>query len=198
MSYRNVLSQTEIADYGHEFLDIVDRVAGAKTREVEQQLQQTRRELAASERKSLKSELDRQVPDWRQTNEDPEFLRWLAVKHEYAGVSRHQLLQDAWNANDIGRVATIFRDYESQRQRGQRAESGPMYRGADGSYYRGNAKVPVFTRQEIADHYRRRTQGRVSDADHHAFEARLQKAMAEGRVAGGLDPNPTRHKEGLK
>jgi hypothetical protein len=182
------LTPQEIHDYGEEFLNVVGKkareVTAGQVSQLASQVHQFNSQLHGQARQGMKAEMDRALPNWRQVNEDPRFLEWLGVRHEFVGRTRHELLQEAWASNDASRVLAIFRDYAG----GAARAAGPTFQGRDGRFYRGTVgEPPVMTRQEIELHYHNHMRGRVSDEEHRKFEARMEAAAKAGRISGGMD-----------
>src|SRR5215467_11153437 len=90
----------EIQDYGQEFLDVVGRKARETTAgqigQLQLHVQSLCNQLHGQARRAMTEQLDRTVPDWRQVNEDPAFLQWLAGRNDYSGRIRHDELREAW------------------------------------------------------------------------------------------------------
>jgi hypothetical protein len=59
--------------------------------------------------------LDREMPDWDETNHDPEFVRWLGVVDPYSGRVRSDLLNEAHRQNEATRVLNLMRGYRAER-----------------------------------------------------------------------------------
>lgn len=56
-------------------------------------------------------DLERQVPNFRQINDDPRFHKWLAVTDSTTGLERQQLLEQAQKRHDADTVAAMFRQF---------------------------------------------------------------------------------------
>lgn len=66
-----------------------------------------------SEYSSFLSRLERIVPDQRSTNSDPRFVEYLKEPDEMTGEIRMDLLRNAEDSRDVGRVAQFFLDYKN-------------------------------------------------------------------------------------
>lgn len=55
--------------------------------------------------------LQREVPNWQQTNNDPEFQSWLLSVDDLTGHTRQSFLEQAQKALDVNRVIAFFRSY---------------------------------------------------------------------------------------
>jgi hypothetical protein len=67
------------------------------------------------QRRQLELELDREVPDWRQINNDPQWIGWLSGTHLYSDRARQFHLDDAVASGNVHRVAQFFKDFIAQR-----------------------------------------------------------------------------------
>jgi hypothetical protein len=108
-------------------LSVANRIAGAQTSQVQQrvegELQQTRQDIWARDNAAMQASLDQMLPggngqpDWRVVNEhDPSFVTWLQQRDGFSTFTRHQVLTNAWNANDTQTVYQIFSAYMSGAQ----------------------------------------------------------------------------------
>src|SRR5262249_50043459 len=117
---RSLITEEERRAYGEEALSVMERAAlGAVGGTIEQLDLQNRRlssELQAVKQREVLDYLDRRYGEqWRQTNKnDPRWLNWLAGQHEYAPVTRQQLVNSAMQAGDAQRVAAILDGYYSE------------------------------------------------------------------------------------
>lgn len=57
------------------------------------------------------TDLQREVPNWSQTNNDPEFQSWLLSVDDLTGHTRQSFLEQAQTKLDAGRVIAFFRTY---------------------------------------------------------------------------------------
>jgi hypothetical protein len=55
--------------------------------------------------------LQQAVPNWQQTNNDPEFQSWLLSVDDLTGHTRQSFLEQAQKALDVNRVIAFFRSY---------------------------------------------------------------------------------------
>jgi hypothetical protein len=91
-------------------LSLIDRVAERKVAGMRGELAQVTGQVT---RKQMFDYLDGNLPKWRDTNEDPEFLAWLNLRDEGTGVIRDVLLKDAFAKGEPQRVAYFFRSFIS-------------------------------------------------------------------------------------
>src|SRR5262249_6557808 len=104
-----MITQDDVTNYGSELIDLTRRAAVDAVSTALNQLRaenQALRQMAArSQNATIQQELDRQIPGWRATYQDPRFADWLAAPDDYSGAVRSQLLRDAVAKGDGGRVA---------------------------------------------------------------------------------------------
>jgi hypothetical protein len=156
--------------------------------------------------------LDREIPDWENTNHDPEFVNWLKVVDPYSGRVRKDLLDEAHRQNEASRVLNIIKGYRAEQGIIEAAVNParnlqPPPGNGDGSYRPrpspqlelqslaapGRAKSgqppmppdkPFYTHADIAQFYTDVTKGKFEgrDADKSALEQALFSAAREGRI----------------
>jgi hypothetical protein len=192
MGYRDVLDQRTIEDYGPDFLEVVDKVAAGRTRQLEGQVAHLQGQLARQGRRDMMAYLDASVPGWRETNDSQDFIAYLDnTTDPYSGRNLRTLLQEAWNATDAARVARFFRDFSGQQRHAPAPRTGTLTLSKDGThYYRSdNGPGPLLTRAQIAAHYsdctRRKDYYQTEEGKRQKaeFEALLERANREGRIA---------------
>ena len=119
-----LVTDEEITEYGNEFLTVVGKKA---KEEIFPELEQLRGELkqlkgqvsgvgqhiVANAREELYSRLNTEVPEWKELNNNSEFLAWLDLQEPYSGVIRRELLNAAFQRNDATRVAAFFKGFTS-------------------------------------------------------------------------------------
>lgn len=62
---------------------------------------------------------------WRTINEDPAFIQWLQEPEPFSGISKYQLLMDAWNNMDAQRTIRFFKEYQASRKTDQQKVKAP-------------------------------------------------------------------------
>lgn len=128
-----LLTPAEVEDYGAEMTDYVKRAAmeavapelaalrkeNADLKSQSLQLTQTvgnvEADQVADARTSLLSNLASAVPDWAEINQRPEFVTWLKQTDAYTGQIRHNLLLQAFEANDAPRVVAFFEGFRQDQ-----------------------------------------------------------------------------------
>lgn len=212
------LSQKEIAEYGEELIDVMGRRAQEVYDPIVGQLQaeiaalkgqtaSVRNVQAQDQTERLFETLDRELPNWRQQNNDPNFMSWLTYPDELSGVPRQELLTAAFKAGHTARVAAAFRGFQAYQAASDPAAAARQNPGAEvtrqsnpapgvdlaslaapGRAKSGQATAPPekpeVTRAEIAQFYRDVTTGKYNgrDADKAAIEMQIQSAVQEGRI----------------
>lgn len=124
-----LVKDEEVREYGEDLTDFIRRVAQESVLpKVEQQIQPMKQQVeqvksatsqvmtksAKSDHERLLATLDSQVEGWRQQNEDPQFLDWLDNADPYSGVTRGQLLKQAYDRYDAPRVVAFFNGYRNE------------------------------------------------------------------------------------
>jgi len=205
------ITAEEEQDYGSEFLNVVGKKAKeellpvvkkyeSKIAELEAKLQGVNGFVEQDARARMEQSLDREVPDWRDINFNPEFLTWLKLPDTYSGVIRHELLKAAYSRNDSPRVLAFFKGFlaEEAAVDPANAETGRSTAPAKPSLEQfaapGRAKTaaatgapaekPVFTRADIAKFYADSAAGkfRGKEAEKDRLEAQIFEAEREGRI----------------
>lgn len=123
------------------------------------------------------------VPNWVQINEDPNFIAWL-------GKYKLTALRAAYQEFDVDGVASFFTDYMKTVAPPAASVSQPTAEDivAPG---KGTGATPtpsvqqehVWTRSDIAQLYRDKQEGRISDADFKKAEAEIFKQANAGKIA---------------
>jgi len=145
-------------------------------------------------------------PHWRLLNNDPEFLAWLNQIDPFSGQLRMNLIREAYDQGDVGRVGQFFRSYLT----GHTAPSGavvtahtpangqvngagrvnlthlvaPGRSSVSGNNGGAQPEKRIWSRTEIGAFYSdvRRGVYRGREADKLALEQDITAAAREGRV----------------
>lgn len=199
--------EKDVETYGPELLQMVSRQAQAmasqivqeKLAELKPQLDQTREQVTSvathvykSNEEKFYGELAKAVPDWEAVNADARWLNWLGEVDPLSGVERQVYLNNAQGQLDHNRVAALFKAFKDAAGLNKPAPQAPAAPSMSPSPRTvGNASAPTprepvtsVTRSQIAAHYRRSSTDRAyrDSADHKAFEARIQQAVATNQV----------------
>lgn len=181
---------TEVQQLKEDFPDIYAGVTKLveslvkRTQNIENKLGQSEEQMAQTKTQMFLSRLTEKVPDWEEINVSPEYLQWLQAKERYTGKTRHELLLDAYNRQDVETVAGFFLDYKAETAPPPPAQTRQNIlppAGRSGSSSRASAK-PFFKQSEIEEFYRQKALGKVPGADSVGKEKEIIAAMQEGRV----------------
>lgn len=208
-----LVTDAEIAEWSPELMDVIERAAqqiaqpqiDALKAQIEQlggsvgKVQET---FGQNARERMISTLDGSselVGDWRALNEHPDFIAWLQNIDPLSGLLRHDLLKQAWNANDASRVAASFASFLKETNPvapppapapapapaakptlASLAAPGPS-RAAPPS---GPAEPEIITRADISRFYADQAAGRFRgrEAEAKAYEAQIFEATRSGRI----------------
>jgi hypothetical protein len=114
----NLLTQQEIDEYGPEFIDVVRRAAAEIAAPLQDEVRHLRGQLGTVQAETGNAFLTRMnatisgmIPNWQDLNRDPRFIQWVSLPDVYSGVIRQELMQQAWNSGDAGRVSAFFRAF---------------------------------------------------------------------------------------
>ncbi len=203
--------------YGDEFLGVVERKAKEMVAPLKKELQDKIAQLdaklgnvgtsvQASQRERMLSELDTQIPNWREVNTDDKFLQWLKSPDVYSGAIRHDLLRAAFEHNNTARVAAFFNGFLAE-EAATVPQDQPHDQGATSQELQQTPKVslenlaapgraktaasttapaekPFFTRAQIAKFYADVTAGKYHGREKQkdTLEAQIFAAQREGRI----------------
>ena len=145
----------------------------------------------------FESNMDSLIPNWRTINVQPGFLQYLAGVDDVMGISRQTMLDKIVDDRDAESAAAMFRKYAAvangvtQQRNGQQVPELNTSRSSTGLGAEENL-VEEWSESEIADFYQKKNRlyqaGKLRGAmleNVEADEARIRKAMAEGRVYKG-------------
>jgi hypothetical protein len=217
MTPKPSLTDDEVATYGQEFLDVVGRkareIAEPEIRVLKDQLSDLQKKLGHVDqslvedaRSRMLADLDTSIPNWRLINNNKKFIEWLDFTDTYSGAIKHQLLLDAFAANQTARVKAFFQGFldheaatapqpeltfapqpatpaptpkvplETFAAPGRAKSSAPAPGPADEKPFITRAQISQFYVDCAAGKYRGR------EAEKRAAEQALQSAQAEGRI----------------
>jgi hypothetical protein len=211
------LTPEEIEDYGEPFLKVVAKqaakVATEMTASYQKEIGDLKRQLTGvtqnvtlSAQERMHQDLTKQVSNWQELNNDPNFIGWCQKIDPYSGQLRLDLLQSAYSKNDGPRVAKFFEGFlreqaavapqgastqapQAQDEPGVSLEDlaapGRAKSAAASATGPGPADTKrVFSRAEIAKFFAERLAGkyRGREADADRIERDIFTAQNEGRV----------------
>jgi hypothetical protein len=208
------LTPEEEAEYGTDFLDVIGRKAKASVSPevealraelaaVKKQLEGVGGTIAQDARGRMLSSLDQDIPNWREVNDDQNFLSWLRLPDTYSGVIRHELLKAAFARNDTPRVLAFFKGFLTEEATvAPAAPQDPTAAPAPGKVPLADlaapgrakspaannapAEKPIISRAQIAAFYADVAAGRYRgrDAEKVTNEKMIFAAEREGRIRG--------------
>lgn len=205
-----LLNSEEIEDYGEDMISVVKRAAReefgpelSKLREENEQLRgelgQVEDNIASTSQSSLFDSMDRDLPEWRSINTNPEFLDWLSQADVYSGLTRQDLLTKAFESQDTSRVMRFFRGFKAeqtpdvtaatptQESQGSSLDTLVAPGKPKGSTDTGGARSEnIWTEKSIAQFYRDVQKGQFKgrDPEKDALERDIFAAMKDGRIIG--------------
>jgi hypothetical protein len=131
-NFQNVkrITDKEKSDYGDDLIDVMGRRAMEvqdatlapelfalrnEMNQIKQQLGGVRQTVEYDAQTRMYQQLDREIPNWKEINSHPEFVRWLQMPDPLSGQIRHNMLGDAYNSQQANRVLEFFRRFLSDQ-----------------------------------------------------------------------------------
>lgn len=217
-TFKSEITPEEIEQWGPDLIGVIEKkareIANKETMELKEQLRQLGGRVQhvgeaaqINARQQMTKTLDGhpRVSNWRELNNDDEFIGWLQYPDPLSGEKRHDMLRKAWDQNDASRVAAFFESFlaeagravprPAQQGNGAAPPSKPSLesfaapgkpRSAAPSPQNAAAKETVTT-GDISRFYADKTAGRFKgrEADADAYEREIFQAQTEGRVRPG-------------
>lgn len=210
-----LITDKEVEDYGQDLLSVVGKrareelspeVAFLKNQvaDLSKQMEGVNARVGNDARSNLLVTLDRDLPNWRDLNENPEFISWLGLPDVLSGAIRHELLKVAFERNDALRVKAFFNGFLASEAAGTPAPGAGPNSQAPGTPAAhkvpleafaapGRAKTaaasvpaekPIITRAQITDFYAAKAAGkwRGREAEADANERLIFEATRDGRI----------------
>ena len=183
------LTADEIEEYGPDLVKFIQRVAtgaskgsGGDLSEIKGELDQMREEKRQDAEARFWSDLEAQVPTFREINANQAFHQWLAQIDRLSGQTRQQLLVDAQHAFDPYRVAAVFKSFSAEAKKTPKEQIPtdliqPRQTKAAAQYLQ---QGKVWTRNEISEFYKTKASYPRDQAS--AIEADIFAAQAQGRI----------------
>lgn len=200
--------------FGTELIDLARRAAqealGPEVDDLKRQNTQLTQQVTRDAQVRVTQLLDREIPNWRDINNDPRFFNWLRLRDVYSGQVRKQMLDAAYRAANAPQVKAFFdgfirdeavtgnEDLVPQHEQTPARPAAPQRQAAvalDTLAAPGRAKPasgdtpgpadkPIFTRTQIKRFYddvrAQRYAGR--ETEKVAMERQIFSAQNEGRV----------------
>lgn len=175
-------------DYGNE---LADAFAAQKSENdalkarIDDLLQRTSQMQSTNSVDTLSRILADKGINFEQQNNDPLFLDWLAEVDTFAGVSRQQLLTQAYESGDLSRAAHFFVAYSSSVTPPAKTEPKPKPSLEDQVRVQSEAaprdNVPgdivMWTQEQINEFYRNKTKGMYTPEEAERLENQLFTAL---------------------
>lgn len=196
------LTEQDVDVYGQDMVDMVQRtarqVAGtsnvetARLRsEIEQlkaQMNATKQASDASAEREFTRVFDEAIPNWRELNEDPEFLEWLKTPIPGYGVPRQIALNGAVAQMDAHQAVEIFKEFiqekQAKRGNGLSRQIQPDY--ARRSVQPAGTVPQTWTQAKVSEFYERARRGEFTPEQYQRLENELNDALV--RNNGQLPP----------
>lgn len=185
-------------EYGEEFKQMAQTVQSQKAEiaklhgamgEVVQGQNQTKNER-------FWAEIERLVPDWRERNQNPNFLQWLGESNPGSRESRQTVLESAQHSFDASRVAELMNAWPGKQVSAKKQSSieSQVAPGRSGTNANGNTpSQPTYSRGDIAEFYKLSAtsgfpfsfKGKMitSEEEARAVSRDISVASGEGRIS---------------
>lgn len=208
----SLVSDQDIEEYG-ESIDVMRKVSREeylpvtqKIAELERYLEQLQKNVVpqvnnltqqyqATTEQQFWSQLSTAVPNWRETNDDPDFQTWLLERDPLVGITRQTMLEDAQRNLDAARVAQFFTTWQelnggveakatqnSQRSDELEKQVAPGRARNSSSTTASNQKTysPADIQKFFTDVQRGKYKGREKERDR--IERDIFAAQKDGRI----------------
>lgn len=209
------ISQEERETFGEDFIDVAQRSAmerlnpevsrlSNEIKKLQDQLGKVVTTTAKNQQQNIYTFLDSKLENWRAINRDQEFIAWASLPDPFSGVTRIEMLREAFNKGDGPRVLNFFQGFlkdeaatdPAARVKPEVPASRQNKVPLETFAAPGRAKAPAatehnapgeketITRAQIANFYRLKAQGhwRGNPEEEKALEARIFAAEREGRI----------------
>ena len=203
-STSSLITEQDKEAFGADLIDLIERATEAKlagSRQLEAQLTAEIAELkgklgnvterqVVSDKDRYESALTAAVSDWQALNVDQGFLNWLAEVDPVYGVPRQYALNNAYEALDAGRTATIFNQYKksvtppapSTSRPNLQSQVAPTRSRTSPAPSNANLDKRVYTQQDIDSFYAEWRRGMIDEAEAVQIEKDIHAATTEGRI----------------
>jgi hypothetical protein len=163
------------------------------------QTAQTVQEMQAESRNQHYWDIvNRELPDWQETRNDPDFAIWLGEVDPYTGITRGELTQDAITKNDAHRVVNIYKGFRASKSTDQHRTTSNQSTANPAAALvappSGSRSAPTLATQNketpitsayIKQFYNDAAKGkyRANEKEFNIIETRINRAVAEGKVS---------------
>lgn len=207
---RSYVTDKDVQNFGPDLIDLTQRAAvqviEPRLREVADENQTLRRQIAREAKARLDAQVEAAVPNYREIDQDTRWHDWLRLPDLLSGRIRQTLLNEAIAAANAPRVISFFRGFLNEEaatgHREPAANPSPAapprepviplaslaapgrVRPAGGGDSSLPPEKPFYTGAQIAQNYRDKQRGLWAgrDAEWHQLELDMIRAPLEGRV----------------
>lgn len=207
------LKPEEIETYGEDFISVAQRAALAKVspevarlsgmiNDLQKQLGQVTASTQQTTKQTLFQFLDANLANWRDLNRNPDFLEWANLPDPFSGVTRIEMMREAFNKGDGPRVLNFFKGFLNDEAATAPAtlQPDPKPQGQKVPLEQfaapGRAKAPAasnsaspgeketITHAQIAEFYRLVNAGKYkgNEAEKNRIEQMIFEAQRDGRI----------------
>lgn len=200
----SLITEQDKEAFGPDLIDLIERATEAKmagSRQLEAQLTAEIAELkgklgnvterqVVSDKDRYESALTTAVPDWQALNVDQGFLNWLAEVDPVYGMPRQYALNNAYEALDAARTATIFSQYkksvappaQSNNRADLQRQVAPTRSRTSPAPTNPNVDKRIYNQQDIDAFYTEWRRGLIDEAEAVQIEKDIHAATVEGRI----------------
>jgi hypothetical protein len=200
-----LITEQDKEAFGSDLIDLIDRATEAKLAGSRQQEAKLIAEIAelkgklgnvserqvVSDKDRYETSLTAAVPNWQALNVDQGFLNWLAEVDPVYGMPRQYALNNAYEALDAARTATIFNQYSKSLAPAPAASSNradlqrqvaPTRSRTSPAPSNPNVDKRVYNQQDIDAFYTEWRRGLIDEAEAVQIEKDIHAATVEGRI----------------
>lgn len=123
-----LIKDEEVKAFGADLIDVVRRAAQEeitkvveplrkeveRVPQIEKQVSGVATKVVMNDQQKFIAYLNEHAPEWRQLNEDEQFLDWLDQTDPFSGYTRIQLLKQAESSHDGPRAVAFFKAYQKE------------------------------------------------------------------------------------
>lgn len=177
----------EITTLKKEYPSLAKGIEALAKKVVAESVSDTHQMINQSRRETFVSKVDDSIENWRQVNDDPDFIQWLQTRDKYTGASKHQLLKSAWDNYNVDSMKAFFDDFKSEKGTMSTTKNETTFDlspDTSGGTMPSKSTKGFISKDEISTFYRDRAMNRFagSEADAEKIEAKIMRAVKEGKV----------------